>query len=100
MSLSKTEALAIVERELEYALRLHPRPYASLHEAYGIMSEERKEFLDAIHANDDAHALVEAAQIAATAIRTLMHLGESHHHHGSKEDPRSAASSEGQEREI
>ena len=43
--------------------------YRSEHEAYGVLAEEMKELLDAIHANDHAAGRREALQIAAVAFR-------------------------------
>jgi hypothetical protein len=43
--------------------------YRSTHEVYGVLCEEMKEMLDAIHANDDLGARREAMQIAAVAYR-------------------------------
>ncbi|HKX46174.1 MAG TPA: hypothetical protein VJP77_05690 [Planctomycetota bacterium] len=44
-------------------------PYRSTHEVYGVLCEEMKELLDAIHDNDDEGARHEAMQIAAVALR-------------------------------
>lgn len=44
-------------------------PYRSTHEAYGVLCEEMKELLDAIHADDNRAARAEALQIAAVALR-------------------------------
>lgn len=44
-------------------------PYASTHEAYGVLAEEMVELLDAIHSNSMAAVEIEATQIAAVALR-------------------------------
>ena len=43
--------------------------FRSPHEALGVLVEEFKEFIDAVHANDDDAARHEAMQIAAVAYR-------------------------------
>ncbi len=43
--------------------------YRSPHEAYGVLSEEMAELLEAMHQNDEARVRHEAMQVAAVAYR-------------------------------
>lgn len=70
------ELLRAVERiQRKIALRLEqkgPGLFVDLHQCYGVMAEElNKEFLDAVHANDDEQALIEAIDVAVAAIWTV-----------------------------
>lgn len=47
----------------------HFGPPTSAHEGYGVLCEEVKELLDAIHANDRGAVEREACQVAAVALR-------------------------------
>lgn len=44
-------------------------PPASAHESYGVLAEEMRELLDAIHANKYESIRMEALDIAAAALR-------------------------------
>jgi NTP pyrophosphatase (non-canonical NTP hydrolase) len=51
------------------ALRRKFGPYASPHEAAGVIHEEFLEFMDAIHRNDWEDARAEAEDIAVTCLK-------------------------------
>lgn len=51
-------------------------PYASSHEALGVILEEFEEFKDAVKANDPEAALKEATHLAATALRFYIEFKE------------------------
>ena len=53
------------------AANLHDKwgPYASTHEAYGVLAEEMHELLQAIHSNDLHHVATEAMQVAIVACK-------------------------------
>ncbi len=46
---------------------------ASSHETLGVLLEEFNEFAEAVHANDTAAAEAEALQVAAVAMRFVLH---------------------------
>jgi len=50
--------------------------FASTHEGYGVLCEEMKELLDAIHQNDRRQVEREAIQVAAVALRIVLSLRE------------------------
>lgn len=49
--------------------------FNSTHEGYAVILEELDEMWDAIKANDIMHALEEAKQVAAMALRFMYDLG-------------------------
>ena len=51
-------------------------PYASSHEALGVILEEFEGFKDAVKKNDDAGALEEAKQLSAVALCFYMEFME------------------------
>ena len=61
-------SLGRVEEEAESAQAKYG-PFTSTHEAYGVLAEELKELLDAIHLNDIEAIKGEAIQVAAVATR-------------------------------
>lgn len=66
-------ALALVRAELIRAAAKHA-PMHSLHEAWGVIDEEFREFKDAVHDNNTLNAKTEAIQIAAMAARVIVDL--------------------------
>ena len=48
-------------------------PFASTHEAFGVLAEEIQELLDAIRANAMESVRTEALQVAAVAARLAAH---------------------------
>lgn len=71
-----TDDRSIVGRvldELQRASRKHG-PIHSTHEGYAVIQEELDELWDAVKANDLPHALLEAEQVAAMAIRFISDL--------------------------
>jgi len=69
-------ALALVGVELHRARQTYPRPYASPHEAIGVLIEELDELKEEAfrRAPDLARLREEAAQVAATAARIIADL--------------------------
>ena len=69
-------ALALVSVELHRARQVYPRPYASPHEAIGVLIEELDELKEEAfrRAPDLARLREEAAQVAATAARIITDL--------------------------
>ncbi len=49
-------------------------PYSSAHEAFGVLSEEVLELLDAIHRNDADAIAHEALQVSAVALRLSLEI--------------------------
>lgn len=64
-----------VDNELDYALEKYPA-FNSPHEAYGVLAEEFKEVLDALHANDFVQLYKELAQVSAVARKAMMMIDE------------------------
>jgi NTP pyrophosphatase (non-canonical NTP hydrolase) len=63
-----TGAIKGIEEKMKFRLRQKGgRTYASVHEAYGIIAEEHKELLDAIHENQGHDAIVEELNDIAVA---------------------------------
>ena len=71
-------AIAGIQEKMDFRLNQKGgRTYASVHEAYGIIAEEHKELLDAIHGNEGHEAIIEelneiavACVIAIASIRS------------------------------
>lgn len=66
--MTKTFPLDVVLDQVSYADQRFG-PFKSTHEGYGVLCEEKKELLDAIHANDREAVEREACQVAAVALR-------------------------------
>lgn len=67
--------LGLVREEIERAMLKH-RAYASAHEAWAVIREEVDELWDEVKADNGytMGAFKEAEQIAATAVRYIVHL--------------------------
>lgn len=67
--------LGKVRDEIVRAMAKH-RPYASAHEAWAVIREEVDELWDEVKADRGytVDAFIEAEQIAATAVRYIVHL--------------------------
>ncbi len=63
-----------VASELVDAYGKFPESFHSAHEGYAVLLEEVDELWDAIKADDLPHALEEAVQVAAMAIRFIVDL--------------------------
>lgn len=62
------EAITGIDKKMKFRLKQKGgRTYASVHEAYGIIAEEHKELLDAIHENEGHDAIVEELNDIAVA---------------------------------
>lgn len=59
-----------IKQEFLRASGLH-KPFASPHEAYGVIKEEIDELWDDVKSNDIAHAHIEAVQVAAMCVRFM-----------------------------
>ena len=71
--MKQNKAINLVKKELARA-RTKFSPYNSPHEGYAVIKEELDEAWDDIKANRDASK--EITQVAATAIRFMIDLGE------------------------
>ncbi len=63
-----------LEKEVLRGVELHGH-YQSTHEALGVILEEWDEFKVEIKKNDNERAVVEARQVAATALRFCIEFG-------------------------
>ena len=61
--------------ELDYALEKYPA-FNSPHEAYGVLAEEFKEVMDALHANDFVQLYKELGQVSAVAQKAMMMIDD------------------------
>lgn len=63
------KAYALLRDNLLSARQKHGRkPYVSKHHALGVVEEERKELLDAIHVNDDLQVVRELLDVAGACV--------------------------------
>jgi predicted oxidoreductase (fatty acid repression mutant protein) len=74
MKLTQEQAFERVRKELEKALEKHPKPFNSPHEGFAIIQEEVDELWDDVKSDNIIGQKVEAAQVAAVAIRYLMQV--------------------------
>jgi hypothetical protein len=65
----------LVRAEVERAARKHPA-FNSHHEGYAVLLEEVDELWDDVKADDHDHAIEEAIQVAAMAVRFITDCGK------------------------
>lgn len=70
---TENRAITTVHSQLDFAMDRYPM-FHSTHEAYGVLAEEFKEVMDALHANDNIQLYKELSQVAAVAIKAMMML--------------------------
>lgn len=70
------EAAEAAYKEIGRAKEKHPKDFHSPHEGYGVLKEEVDEMWDAIKRDDTEHAVKEAVQVAAMALRFVAEFGK------------------------
>lgn len=70
------EAAEAAYKEIARAKAKHSKDFNSPHEGYAVLKEEVDEMWDAIKKDDTQHAVKEAVQVAAMALRFVAEFGK------------------------
>lgn len=71
----ENEIARLMVEEFRRAVKKHPTPIRSPHEAFGVIYEEfNKEFMDEVHAGNSQNQFKELIQVGAMVIRSIHDL--------------------------